>query len=752
MFANLAFGGKFYVGSPYGDIDMALTPCSYSISDLALEKSLIFLASSVTCVGTCFPTIYFPPVFIVCYALCLRGTDILNNAALNTFIKDKPHGVAGSNDFIGEMMRNHYTAASQNLSDLWAVPALVAGNGIYHNEKGYNSFEGWPKWNDFSHQKAHIDFLRRAYEGGMRLMVMLAVENSVLAEKLTIEGVDMTGYNEMNGIRMQIEDAKKMEQFIATKQGGWLKIVYTAEEAENAIRDGKFAMVLGTENGLFLDNPTDFSVVAKNLFDLYNLGVRHVFTIHEDDNNFGGAAYFATRKQDPDGFLKGICNIQNLEPAPEFSTNTTTNGQRNAKGLTPQGVFLQQSLMSLGMIYEIDHMSEKTKNSTLQLAEQAKYPGLSASHCGFTEVNALHQLHEGQLKPDQLRRLDNLGGVIGLILGQAFYKGDVKQYGNPARVSYTCGGSSETFAQAYSYALDSFSFPNGKNRGIAFGCDIIPIPLIGPRFGPEGCSGTGTNIKSRLTYPFVSLFDNHTMDKSVVGNRTYDFNTDGMAHIGMYPDFIAELQIIGFTPQDIEPIYHSAEEYIKTWKKAEATNINEYVNFLIMPSNPDVYFKDVSDPHGNIFILKNGVKSIADINMIPSNQIIVTLPTAITNKLPVAKILGRVNYQVVLNYTAIKPVVRLSPEDELGNPVNGTVHYNGVLLGNTNTDVSITNLNCPGVRSTITKSHYDIDVRRVVREVRYCKTFRCGTINLIVRVNGYPDKIVAVKIDGKTCE
>ncbi len=59
------------------------------------------------------------------------------------------------------------------------------------------------------------------------------------------------------------------------------------------------------------------------------------------------------------------------------------------------------------------------------------------------------------------------------------------------------------------------------------------------------------------------------MDRSVVGNRTFDINEDGLAHIGMLPDFIADLQQLGLTEQDLMPLLYSAEGYIQMWEKAE---------------------------------------------------------------------------------------------------------------------------------------------------------------------------------------
>ena len=49
---------------------------------------------------------------------------------------------------------------------------------VGHNTGGFPNFDGWPGWRDYTHQQVYVDWLRRAYDGGLRLMVMTAVNNS----------------------------------------------------------------------------------------------------------------------------------------------------------------------------------------------------------------------------------------------------------------------------------------------------------------------------------------------------------------------------------------------------------------------------------------------------------------------------------------------------------------------------------------------------------------------------------------------
>jgi hypothetical protein len=50
----------------------------------------------------------------------------------------------------------------------------------------------------------------------------------------------------------------------------------------------------------------------------------------------------------------------------------------------------------------------------------------------------------------------------------------------------------------------------------------------------------------------------------------YDISLDGVVHIGMLPDFVEELRVLGLTNADLEPLWHGAEAYIRTWENAES--------------------------------------------------------------------------------------------------------------------------------------------------------------------------------------
>jgi hypothetical protein len=60
------------------------------------------------------------------------------------------------------------------------------------------------------------------------------------------------------------------------------------------------------------------------------------------------------------------------------------------------------------------------------------------------------------------------------------------------------------------------------------------------------------------------------MNRSQVGQKKFNINDDGLAHVGMLPDFIADLQQLGLQTKDIDPLFDAASDYVKLWGRSEA--------------------------------------------------------------------------------------------------------------------------------------------------------------------------------------
>jgi len=55
------------------------------------------------------------------------------------------------------------------------------------------------------------------------------------------------------------------------------------------------------------------------------------------------------------------------------------------------------------------------------------------------------------------------------------------------------------------------------------------------------------------------------------GGEFQDINLTGLRHVGLYPDFIEEMKVVGMTNQDVAPVYQSAEAFIQMWERIQWT-------------------------------------------------------------------------------------------------------------------------------------------------------------------------------------
>ncbi len=130
-----------------------------------------------------------------------------------------------------------------------------------------------------------------------------------------------------------------------------------------------------------------------------------------------------------------------------------------------------------------------------------------------------------------------------------------------------CAYSTTEWAQAYMFGADTMGAP------VAMGSDFNGIAgHIGPRFGSGACGGNVAQrtlqeaTKNRLTYPFT-LPGFGTFDRQVSGQRVFDFNTDGLADIGLLPDMVADLKNVGLNDVQLGRLFGSAQAYVDMWSK-----------------------------------------------------------------------------------------------------------------------------------------------------------------------------------------
>jgi microsomal dipeptidase-like Zn-dependent dipeptidase len=399
----------------------------------------------------------------------------------------------------------------------------------------------------------------------------------------------------MTAVDRIIDETYVMERYIDAQAGGpglgWFRIVHTPAEAREVIAGGKLAVILGIETSNLFDckitpqdgDPTcDEAYVDAQLDHYYDLGVRAIFPVHKYDNaftpgdgdrafielgNFANSGYWSNFTLDcPDpqvgGFDSGDVNFGGLNmpradydsPAP-IDVSGFPDAPLNLTSLfltellepplvgpycqnavmTGLGEHLIGSMMERGMIIEVDHLPQHSYVRAYELLEAADYPA-SGSH---------GRNYDG--------RLYELGGVSTTGFGTC------RDSGGPGSTVQGFKDRIQFIADHGGYPAEGFGFDlNGfaGARGPRFGDGICPVPQTDP-----------------VTYPFSSYADDIEFTEPVIGNRVLDFNTEGLVHIGLLPELIEDARRDAVSEADLEPLFRSAEGYIRMWEKAEARGL-----------------------------------------------------------------------------------------------------------------------------------------------------------------------------------
>ena len=148
-----------------------------------------------------------------------------------------------------------------------------------------------------THQMYQYQMVQRAYQGGLRVIVMDAINSRAL--QMAVDGE--TNYSDWQAIADSIATMKRLTARPGDVQfpsGGVLfpfaEIAYTPTQARQIIRRNKVAVIMGVEVDE-LGKPRPWVTgdsMARQVDDLYAMGIRKITPVHGTNNPIGGAAVF----------------------------------------------------------------------------------------------------------------------------------------------------------------------------------------------------------------------------------------------------------------------------------------------------------------------------------------------------------------------------------------------------------------------------------------------------------------------------
>jgi hypothetical protein len=92
--------------------------------------------------------------------------------------------------------------------------------------------------------------------------------------------------------------------------------------------------------------------------------------------------------------------------------------------------------------------------------------------------------------------------------------------------------------------------------------DLVYYNDFGPDSKPSPEYQMGNRIGAQM-YPMKRW-------QKIAGRAGWDYNIDGLVHIGLYPDLFQDMRNVGVQWEQMGPLFHSAAEYVATWRKAIA--------------------------------------------------------------------------------------------------------------------------------------------------------------------------------------
>ncbi|KAJ3340300.1 hypothetical protein HDU93_007141 [Gonapodya sp. JEL0774] len=512
-----------------------------------------------------------------------------------TFTSGRPQvGVTSSGKLLGVMdMHAHIAAANafggdMHCGDAWAsggvtaampthncpefltsigigtlLEGLFAGTALSAVEDGWPTFNDWPSWNSVLHEQSYYRSIQRAYESGLRVLNALLVANRVICELFPVKSLGSC--DEMDQIRAQVTYLYKMQDYIDAESGGagkgWFRIAKTPSEVRSIVAAGNLAVIIGMEmsevfgcrivKGVSQCSKAD---IDAGFDEVAAMGVTGFFPVHKFNNALGGT------RMDP-GTTGAFINIGNAWSTGEWwdleSCPTGPNDQPSAvtsadfglvlalnllglpsgkslpnypsgpvcnkQGLTALGEYVIRKMMSRGWIVHVDHMSIPTSNATMNIILSSGYPGVISEHSwsDYSTVNKVLQA----------------GGVVA----------------------------------AYPYNATKFVQEWRNYRNLQYGSKITSFGVGTDVNGlaVQATPRTDASIDPFVYYPFTSLAGT-TVQKQVVGQRTYDINTDGVAQYGQYAEwFVDNLHKAGSEGDMLKQQFlNSAETYVAMWEKS----------------------------------------------------------------------------------------------------------------------------------------------------------------------------------------
>jgi hypothetical protein len=226
------------------------------------------------------------------------------------------HGGWGDGNECGDFLRQAMmlamdTKGNETHREGWSSDSKGGVAGSAHEE--YARFRHWPVFSTIAHQQMWYEWIKRSYDGGLRVMVALCVNNPLLGSAAKGDG-PLDDYTVGNNQIQAIKD------FVA-RHDDFMEVALDPFELRDILRRNKLAIIIGSElddignfamnNSVFEgtdeipSSQADRDKVRNEIDRLYGLGLRYIFPVHLMNNKFGGTPIVSPMLNMANKFLNG---------------------------------------------------------------------------------------------------------------------------------------------------------------------------------------------------------------------------------------------------------------------------------------------------------------------------------------------------------------------------------------------------------------------------------------------------------------
>ncbi|HEY2946716.1 MAG TPA: membrane dipeptidase [Vicinamibacteria bacterium] len=537
-----------------------------------------------------------------CNATELRATSI--EQALGDC--NSTHGGWGLDNTCGDYLRALIINVAIDSNFTYKLPPERNIHGD-HEHAGAPAFPYWPHQTSILHQQMWWQWLKRAYDGGLRVMVALTVNNELLAEILN----GNAPYDDKRVADRQIDEAIR---FINNPlNGGFMEIAYSSADVRRIVGHDKLAIVLGME----VDQIGNFGkpgvaineqAVRSEIQRLYGKGIRYIFPIHLIDNSFGGSAVYSVlfnvANRRANGYLyhimtspdpnvaydarllaeTGVENfaIVNLRPALQAVGETPAPCFNDISCFPPPGkVRCCGSYQSI-----VNQLSPSPDWEVYRFIPTGHVNTLGLTPLGEVAIDEMMKLkiiidvdHMSERSMTRVieiaerrpRRYPIVMGHNGLRLSPTKPSGDPESERSapPAlvrRISALGGmfgvGTADTTPSAFIGSYRAVLAAMGR-RAVAIGTDVDGFERL-PTHQMAVTQAASDAFYARF------LAQSGIAARQRTGTRTWDYVLDGgVSHYGLMPEFLFDVRTSAGGAEVYDSLMTSAEQFARMWERAE---------------------------------------------------------------------------------------------------------------------------------------------------------------------------------------